>query len=80
VWDKEGGKALEGIALFASQDALGEALGDKFCDALDAEREKRRGEPIAEDSEETFDQCPGIDELEILVGSSNRSTFNRLTL
>jgi len=80
VWDKQAGKALEGVALFASPEALGEALGDKFCKGLDRERAKRRGAPVAADSQDQFDQCPGIDELEVLVGSSNRRTFNRLTL
>jgi hypothetical protein len=80
VWDKEAGRAMEGIALFTSPAALKEALGDRFCDGLNRERAKRRGEPIAEDSQDQFDQCPGIDELEVLVGSSNGRTFNRLTL
>jgi len=80
VWDKQAGKAIEGVALFTSPAALADALGDKFCDRLDRERAKRRGAPIAEDSDDQFDQCPGIDELEVLVGSSNRRTFNRLTL
>ena len=80
VWDKKAARALEGIALFASPEALGEALGDKFCKGLDRERAKRRGAPVAADSQDQFDQCPGIDEIEILVGSSNRRTFNRLTL
>lgn len=80
VWDKQAGKAVEGIALFLSPAALREALGDRFCDGLDRERAKRRGTPVAEDSPDEFDQCPAIDELEILVGSSNRRTFNRMTL
>ena len=80
VWDKKAARATEGIALFASPEALGEALGDRFCDGLDRERAKRRGAPVTADSQDQFDQCPGIDELEVLVGSSNRRTFNRLTL
>lgn len=80
VWDKKAAKGLEGIALFASPEALGEALGDKFCKGLDRERAKRRGAPVAAELQDQFDQCPGIDELEVLVGSSNRRTFNRLTL
>ena len=47
---------------------------------LSRERAKRRGAPIAEDSPDQFDQCPGIDELTVLVGSSNGRTFNRMTL
>lgn len=80
IWDKKGEEAMDAKRLFASPAALEEAFGDRFCDALDAEREERRGEPIAEDSDYQFDRCPGIEELEILVGSSNRRTFNRLTV
>lgn len=81
VWDKEAGKAIDGIALFSSPNALNEALGDKFCDGLDRERVKRRGGPLNPEEEgNSFVDCPGIEELEILVGSSNRRTFNRLTL
>jgi hypothetical protein len=80
VWDKQAGKAMEAIALFTSPAALEKALGDRFCAGLDRERAKRRGAPVASDSQDEFDKCPGIDELEILVGSSNGRTFNRLTL
>jgi hypothetical protein len=80
VWDKQRGRAMEAIELFATPAALEEALGDRYCEALDRERARRRGEPVPEDSEDGFDQCPDIGELEVVVGSSNRRTFNRLTL
>ena len=80
VWDKEKERSMDAIELFASPGALEQAFGDRFCDALDAAREERREEPIAEDSDNQFDQCPGIDELVILAGSTNRRTFDRLTV
>jgi hypothetical protein len=80
VWNKQTERAIDGIDLFISPAALEEALGDKFCEALDREREKRREQPIAPESDDPFDQCPGVEELEVLVGSSNGRTFNRLTL
>jgi hypothetical protein len=80
VWDKKAEQAMDAKRLFTSPAALEEAFGDRFCEALDRERAKRREEPIAEGSDAEFDQCPGIKELEILVGSSNRRTFNRLTV
>jgi len=80
VWDKEKEQALDAKRLFTSAAALEKALGDRFCDALNRQRAERREEPIAEDSDDQFDQCPKINELEVLVGSSNRRTFNRLTL
>lgn len=80
VWDKEAERSVDAIALFASPAALEEALGKRFCEGLDRERAERRGAPVAESSDAMFDQCPDIDELEVLVGSSNRRTFDRLTL
>ena len=80
VWDKEGERSIEPIELFASPAALEQAFGDRFCEGLDREREKRRGAPLEDDAENSFTDCPKIGELEILVGSSNRRTFNRLTV
>ena len=83
VWDKEGERSIEPIELFASPAALEQAFGDRFCEGLDRERAERRGAPLEEGEEESgnsFTDCPGVDELEILVGSSNRRTFDRLTV
>ena len=80
VWDKENERSVDAVALFESPAALEKALGDRFCEGLDRERAERRGTPVAEESDEMFDQCPEIGELEVLVGSSNRRAFNRLTL
>jgi hypothetical protein len=79
VWDKEQEQSLDPVDLFASPAALEEAFGDRFCEGLDRERARRRGAPVEEDADDTFKNCPDIDELEILVGSSNRRTFDRLT-
>lgn len=79
VWDKQANKALEGVQLFTSPKALGDALGDRWCKGLDAERRKKGLEPPEEESG-VFPKCPGIEELTVLVGSSNRRHFNRLTL
>jgi hypothetical protein len=80
VWDKRAGEALEAVDLFTSPEALGRALGERYCEALDAERAKRGTEPPAEGSESVFPACPGVEELTVLVGSSNGRRFNRLTL
>ena len=80
VWDKANERSMDAIALFTSPAELEEAFGNRFCEALDRQRAERREEPVAEDSDNPFDQCPGIEQLEILVGSSNQRTFNRLTV
>jgi hypothetical protein len=78
VWDKTANRAMEAVDLFTTPAALGEALGDRYCDALDAERTKKGIDLPGDDS--VFAQCPGMEELTVLVGSSNRRHFNRLSL
>jgi len=81
VWDKQAEEAMDPKRLFTSAAALEEALGDRFCEGLDREREKRRGAPLdEEEAGNSFVDCPKIGELEVLVGSSNRRAFDRLTL
>lgn len=80
VWRKDTGTKLEPIALFRSPAALTRALSPRLCDALNAERAARRGEPVAPGSEDMFDQCVGVEEATVLVGSSNGRTFDRLTV
>jgi len=78
VWDKQAGKALEPIAFFTSARALDDAIGAQLCEALNAEREKRRGEPVEEGSDDSFDACVKPDEGNLLLGSTNGRTFNRI--
>jgi hypothetical protein len=80
VWDKKAGVGRKGIDLFASPAVLGEALGDRLCEALDAERLRRRGPEYLPDPDDPFGACPGVDEATVLVGSSNGRTFNRIEL
>ena len=78
VWDKKVGRGFPAIEMFTSPKALSDALGDKLCKALDAERaKKRKGQPKGEGLAE-FDKCVGVDEATVLVGSSNGKTFNRV--
>ncbi|MEO6387787.1 MAG: DUF4163 domain-containing protein [Croceibacterium sp.] len=81
VWDKEGERAMDAEAMFTSPAALYDAFKTRYCTALDRERTKRRNEGGGPPSTiDAFNACPGIDELGILVGSSNGRTFNRLTV
>lgn len=78
VWNKETSEAIEAEDLFTSAKALDDALGERFCAALNAERAKRRGKPVAEESDDQFDRCVAIKETTVLAGSSNGRTFNRV--
>lgn len=77
VWDKQAGRGMDGVDLFNSPVGLETALGAKLCDALDRERAKRRGEPVDRNGEWPND-CPGLDDATVLVGSSNGKTFDRI--
>ncbi len=78
VWDKENDTVREPISFFTSAEALDEALGPQLCEALNAEREERRGEPVEEGSDDTFDACIKPDETNLLLGSTNGESFNRI--
>ena len=80
---KQRGGWLEAIFLEVDESAgeLNEAfveeivLGAALCQSLDRERSERRG---GEDIGGMFENCPGLDEATILVGSSNGRTFDRV--
>ena len=78
VWDKAKGELIEPIAFFTSATALDRALGDKLCADLNIEREKRRGSPVTEGSDDFFEACVKVDETNLLLGSSNGKTFDRI--
>jgi hypothetical protein len=80
VWDKKVGRGFPAIAMFTSAKAIGDALGDRLCKALDRERaKKRKGMPKGQSIDE-FNKCVGVDQATVLVGSSNGRTFNRIGL
>lgn len=77
VWDKAAKKAMDGAALFTSPDALGAALGQRLCDALNAERAKKGMEPDT-GADAVFPPCPKVGEATVLVGSSTGKAFDRI--
>jgi len=78
LWHSGAQRLLEPINLFESQTALGEALGDRFCVALDAQRMARRGGEV-DAADEIFGRCPALEELELVL-LSNGEKFDRLML
>ena len=78
LWDKAKERALEPVALFTSPEALDNALGDRLCDALNAEREKRRGIPVDPAAEDDFNACIKPDETNLLLGSDGGEHFDRI--
>ena len=77
LWDRERERAVEPIALFTSAEALDAALGGRLCEALNAERERRRGAPVAP-SDDSFEACVKPDETNLLLGSTGGEHFDRI--
>ncbi|MCB2080395.1 MAG: DUF4163 domain-containing protein [Novosphingobium sp.] len=80
LWDKQAAIRLEPAELFTSREALSAAIRAPFCRKLDKERaEKRGGDGKIGGGIGEFDAC--IDPLDngtLILGSSNRKTFDRL--
>lgn len=79
VFDRRANVIRKPMDLFRSSGALWNAVEKRWCAGLDQEREKKRGAPV-DRSDNFASACPGIDELNLLLGSSNGKTFDRLTL
>lgn len=77
VWDREAKKGFDPKAMFTSPAALQGALGEAWCKALKGERVKKGMAPEADDD---IFPCPPIADLTVLVGSSDRKSFNRIGL
>ncbi|GAA4051913.1 DUF4163 domain-containing protein [Parerythrobacter jejuensis] len=79
VWDKNAARSLKSIDLFTSGEALRRSLSADYCEQLDQLRAKRRGAPV-DGGDGLFSECPNLDELVILLGSSTGEQFNRIGL
>ncbi|MBB5987263.1 DUF4163 domain-containing protein [Sphingobium lignivorans] len=80
MWDKAGGRRLALDALFDSA-ALVNAIRARFCGALDAEREKRRGAPVdpnASDGIPEFSRCVDPAKQVILPVSAGGRTLDTI--
>jgi len=78
LWDRKDGTAREPLSLFTGKQALSAAIRQPFCDLLDKEREKRRGEPVKRDSGDDFDECIDPVDSTVILGSTNGRTFDRI--
>ncbi|WP_404482638.1 DUF4163 domain-containing protein [Novosphingobium sp. BL-52-GroH] len=78
LWDRRADTARKPADLFTGQDALRAAIQAPFCDALDKERAKKRGEPVLRDSGQMFSECIDPTAQTLILGSANRRTFDRI--
>nr|WP_240511367.1 DUF4163 domain-containing protein [Novosphingobium panipatense] len=79
LWDRHAETARKPIDLFISKEALSKAIRTSFCAALDKARVRKRGGPI-DRSDEMFSECIDPVEQVVILGSTNKQTFDRIGL
>ncbi|HUD30231.1 MAG TPA: DUF4163 domain-containing protein [Novosphingobium sp.] len=77
LWDRGADTARKPGDLFTSQGALRDAIQAPFCEVLDQQREKKRGEPVQR-SGQMFTECIDPTAQTVILGSTNRRTFDRI--
>lgn len=81
LWDRAENTQRAVADLFRSEDALRNAIRADFCDALDREREEKRGEPVVRDEDSLgFNAC--IDPLEntVVLESEGGQRFDGISV
>lgn len=69
LWDRSARKEIKFAELFTAQANMERLLTQRWCDALNAAREKKRGEPVGGDG--MFDECPKLGEIAIIPTDRN---------
>jgi hypothetical protein len=78
LWDKAADRQRDALDLFTSKQALSAAIGKAFCDAIDRQRTKKRGEPIERESGDMFTNCLDPVDYTVILGSAGRRGFDRI--
>ncbi len=78
LWDKSAHIRRDPLDLFTSPQALSAALRADFCYLLDLQRAKKRGERLDPARGGMFEECIDPVDSTVILGSSNRRTFNRI--
>lgn len=76
LWDRLNDRTVDAPILFRA--AL-EGMKERYCDALDRQREEKRGEPVRRDPEDPHTACPPLAERVLAPADSDgNDRFDRL--
>lgn len=79
LWDRAAARQIQMADLFTAPANMNRVLTQRWCDALNREREKKRGEPVGGGG--MFDECPKLDEIAIIPGDKDKNgRFETLAL
>lgn len=77
LWDKQADAEVDRAAMLPP--ALLEALTERYCEALDEAREEKRGEPVPENREGMFNDCPVLaDQTLVPTDTDGDGLFDQL--
>ncbi|MDJ0643513.1 MAG: DUF4163 domain-containing protein [Erythrobacter sp.] len=79
IWDRETETEMAQTDLFVSAAALEAAVREAYCTGLKSERAERLGAD-AGGGTEIFDSCPALEDLVLVLQSTNGTTFDTLEL
>ena len=79
LWDRASSRELKIADLFAAPANMERLLTQPWCDALNQEREKKRGEPVGGGG--MFDDCPKLEEIALIPADADgNGRFEKLML
>ncbi|WP_298464593.1 DUF4163 domain-containing protein [uncultured Erythrobacter sp.] len=79
IWDRKTEAVMVQTDMFVSPQELGTAVREDYCTGLRAKQMERLGSSVANETG-AFDNCPTLDELVVVVGSSNGEAFDQVDL
>ncbi len=79
IWDRKAEEAMPQTALFASSETLERAVREAYCTGLRAEQAERLGANMTNGAD-LFEGCPALEELVIVLGSTDGTSFNSINL
>jgi hypothetical protein len=79
LWDRQAAIEIKVADLFSASANRDRLLTQRWCDALNKEREKKRGEPVT--GNDMFDECPKLEDIAIVpTDKDGNGKFERLIL
>lgn len=79
LWDRQSSREINVSYLFAGPGNMDRLLTQRWCDALNQEREEKRGEPVGDGG--MFQDCPKLGEIAVVpMDKDENGRFERLIL
>jgi len=78
LWDRKAGKRLAVLDVFTSKAAFSVAISKPFCDQLNRQRAKKRGQDYSKSSISEFDACINPARSTVILGSSDKKRVDKI--